>query len=208
MSLRYLTPFCALASLLTAGWANAQQPDRPAGPGAGRGRPVQVVRTAWEYRTLTLEQIAALAPQQKEKEQFNGGLNRLGAEGWELTVVTVHAGFGQPVFVFKRSAARRPQTGALAASAEPPQAPAGAPAGGAPEIKVFRLKNAMAPDVERILSKLFQAGGRAGANLRFASDERTNSLLVSGPSSQLDEIEAVLNRLDTPDGAKAAPGGK
>jgi hypothetical protein len=196
MSFRCLTPLCALAGLLTAGWAVAQQPDRPAFPGGG-GRGVRaVVRTAWEYRALDRAEIMKLASE-KEKDPLTEGLNKLGAEGWELVTVTRGDGF-----VFKRPAGRMLRGGPAAAPPRPP-APAAPAAAGAPEIKLYRLKNARAADMERMLAKMFPGGGRAG--LRIASDERTNSILASGTPTQLDEIEAVLNRLDTPDGGKAPP---
>jgi type II secretory pathway component GspD/PulD (secretin) len=122
----------------------------------------------------------------------------LGAEGWEL-VLTAPAG-DQYDYVFKRPAPRLPR--GAGAVAGPPQALAGAPVAGPQELRVFRLKNAAAADMERLLSKLFP-GGRAGGGLRLASDERTNSVLVYGPPTQLDEIEAILTRLDTPEGPKA-----
>jgi hypothetical protein len=200
MSLRCLTPFCALAGLLTAGWAVAQQPDRPAFPGGGGRGARSFVRTAWEYRALDRTEIMKLAPEQKEKDQFAGGLNKLGAEAWEL--VAVAPGSGRMEYVFKRPAGRTLRGGPAAAPPRPP-APAAPAAASAPEIKMFRLKNARAADMERTLAKMFQGGGRAG--LRIASDERTNSVLVSGAPTQLDEVEAVLNRLDTPDGAKPPP---
>ena len=74
---------------------------------------------AWEYKVLTAEQIIALTPKPKkdapreklrEEETLRptGGLNVLGADGWEL----VGVGFGElggpfnqlrePVYIFKR----------------------------------------------------------------------------------------------------------
>ena len=194
MSLRWRALFCTQAFLLTAGWAVAQQPERPALPGAARGRPVRAVPTAWEYRTLTPEQVSKLTPDQKDA--FNAGLNTLGAEGWELAVV-VPSPVGRQELVFKRPVGLAPRGRAVAAAE--PSPPAGPP-GAAPEFRVFRLRNARAADMERTLAKLFQ--GR-GTTLRIASDERTNSLLASGSATQLDEIEAILSKLDTPDGAKA-----
>jgi type II secretory pathway component GspD/PulD (secretin) len=110
--------------------------------------------------------------------------------------------FNRMEYVFKRPAARTFR-GWPTASSEPPLAAQGAPAAPTSDFRVFRLKNAAAADMERILAKLFPTGGRAGAGLRIASDDRTNSVLVSGPREQLDEVEALLNRLDTPEGGKA-----
>lgn len=209
MRLRYLTPFCALAGVLIVGWA-AGQPEQPGAPARGGqpnrgapgrgGRAAPVVRTAWEYRVLARGQIQGLA--EREKDSLTAGLNKLGAEGWEL--VTIDRGAD---YVFKRPV-NRGGRGWPTASAEPPLAAQGTPAAAASDLRVFRLKNAVAADMERILSKLFPTGGfppgvvRAGAFLRIASDARTNSVLASGPREQMDEIEAVLNRLDTPEGAE------
>jgi hypothetical protein len=194
MGFRYLTPLCALASLLTAGWAVAQFPEGGRGGRGQRGGQTLVVRTAWEYRTLDRTELMKLASEKQEKDQLTGGLNKLGAEGWELVTF-----MGSGEFVFKRPAGRTLRGGPGAAAERPP-APAAPAAAGAPAIKMYRLKNARAADMERTLSKMFQGGGRAG--LRFASDERTNSVLAYGTPTQLDEIEAVLNRLDTPDEGK------
>jgi hypothetical protein len=194
MCLRYLMPLCALAGLLTAGWATAQQPDRPPFPGGGRRGAAATLRTAWEYRTLERAELMKLASEKQVKDQLTGGLNKLGAEGWELVTF-----MGSGEFVFKRPAGRSLR-GGPGASVERPPAPAAPAAAGAPTIKMYRLRNAKAADMERTLSKMFQGGGRTG--LRFASDERTNSVLAYGTPTQLDEIEAVLNRLDTPDGEK------
>jgi hypothetical protein len=202
-----------LVGLLIAGWAAAQpgqpgargrggQPNRGDGLGSG---PALVVRTAWEYRTLTPEQVSRLAPEQKDQGQFAGGLNKLGAEGWEL-VAFVPTPLGRSEFVFKRPAGRLLRSNSGVAT-EPPQALAGVPVASPQELRVFRLKNATAADMERLLAKLFPGGGRAGGGLRLASDERTNSVLVYGPPTQLDEIEAILTRLDTPEGVMA-PGKK
>jgi type II secretory pathway component GspD/PulD (secretin) len=57
--------------------------------------------------------------------------------------------------------------------------------------------------MERILSKLLSIGTRAAGAIRLASDQRTNSVLASGSREQLAEVEALLNRLDTPEGGKA-----
>jgi hypothetical protein len=202
MRLRFLMPFFALAGF-TAGWAVAQQPGQPGSGqpnrGGRRGSPAPVVRTAWEYRTLAWSAVEGLAPE-KEKDRITAGLNKLGAEGWELVAVTPSPA-GRLEVVFKRQAGRTLRGGP---GDRPRAAAAGPAAADAPEFKIYRLRNAKAADMERTLSKILQAGGREGGGprLALASDERTNSLLARAAPAQLQEIEALLSRLDTPDGEK------
>ncbi len=203
MRRRYLTPFCALAGLLIVGWA-VGQPDRSGLPGRGGqpsrggglgGSPAPGIRTAWEYRVIARQEIQGLAGE-REKENLTAGLNKLGSEGWEL--VTIDRG---AVYVFKRPVSRGGR-GWPTALAEPPLAAQRAPAAFASELRVFRLKNAAAADMEQVLAKLFTTGGRFGTTLRIASDPRTNSVLASGPREQLVEIEALLSRLDRMEGGE------
>jgi len=71
-----------------------------------------------------------------------------------------------------------------------------------PRIKIFALKNLKAIEAERIIRQLFNSSLES-----IASDERTNSLIVSGlrswPRSSKEElfnvIFAILTRLDEPD---------
>jgi len=199
MCLRSLSAFGALAGLLLAGWVVAQ-PEQPGGLGRGAqpnrgglgrgGRSAQVARNAWEYRVLARGQIQGLAGE-PAKDGLTAGLNKLGSEGWEL--VTIDRGAD---YVFKRPVSRGGR-GWTTTAAEPPLAAQRAPAA-ATELRMFRLKHASAADMERLVFKLFQAGG----GLRLASEGRTNTLVVSGPAAELAEIEAVLNRLDTPEGAE------
>jgi type II secretory pathway component GspD/PulD (secretin) len=140
----------------------------------------------------------ALAPEQPEKDRLNGGLNKLGAEGWEL----VAASGGE--YVFKRPAGRTPQV-RTGARAEQRNAGPRRPIADAPGFKTFQLKNASAADMERLLAKMFAGGGRADGGLRIASYEPTNSVIVWGTPPQMEAIEALLNRLDTPEGGKAPP---
>lgn len=58
-------------------------------------------------------------------------------------------------------------------------------------VKVIQLKHAQATDVTDVLKQLYDQGPA-----KIASDPRTNSVIVSGPENQLQEIEALLLKLD------------
>jgi len=70
-------------------------------------------------------------------------------------------------------------------------------------IRIFRLKYALAADVEKTVKALL--GDKDSQAMRITSDPRTNSLLASGSSEQLEMIEAVLARLDLPDEKSKQP---
>jgi type II secretion system protein D len=88
------------------------------------------------------------------------------------------------------------------------------------ELKVFTIRNGDAVSLEEMLRELFGTGesgsggggqggggGGGGANqagdrifaLRFAVDERTNSIIAAGSTDELLVVEAVLLRLDASD---------
>ena len=68
------------------------------------------------------------------------------------------------------------------------------------EVEVVRLGHASASEVIRILqslqSRAAQAGGTGG--VRFAADERTNSILLSGDSNTRIRMRSLIKNLDTP----------
>ncbi len=68
------------------------------------------------------------------------------------------------------------------------------------EVEVVRLSHASASEVIRILqslqSRAAQAGGTGG--VRFAADERTNSILLSGDSNTRVRMRSLIKNLDTP----------
>jgi len=73
----------------------------------------------------------------------------------------------------------------------------------AKEIKVFQLQHASALSTSELLNELFRARipdpNQSTANQpKIVSDSRTNVIVASGDSDQLDEIEAILMRLDQP----------
>lgn len=64
-----------------------------------------------------------------------------------------------------------------------------------PVIMNFALKNRKAPDVAKILLDLFQ--DKDGTALRVAIDNQKNSVLVRCGREQMDEVEAVIHRLES-----------
>ena len=68
--------------------------------------------------------------------------------------------------------------------------PGGAAAPAQSIVRVFRLKNANAADVAPILERVF-----AARPLQIATDERTNSLILSGTAEQLRESEPLIQVL-------------
>ena len=68
-------------------------------------------------------------------------------------------------------------------------------------IKVFSLQNRNTVDVAKLLGELFLMENGSTGDVRIASDENANSIIVSGDLESLEMIESLLLRLD---GARAA----
>ncbi len=72
------------------------------------------------------------------------------------------------------------------------------------ELEIIPLKHASASELVRILNSLQATGGAAGAKapaskqITLASDDRTNSILMSGERSARLKIRATIAHLDTP----------
>ncbi len=69
------------------------------------------------------------------------------------------------------------------------------------EIEVITLQHASANEVVQILNSLRNAGGQTGQNPstpKLASDDRTNSILLSGDSAAKIRIRGLIAHLDTP----------
>ncbi len=69
------------------------------------------------------------------------------------------------------------------------------------EVEVVRLNHASAREVIRLLTALqSRAGQGAGSptSVRFAADERTNSILLSGENSARVRMRGLISNLDTP----------
>ncbi len=68
------------------------------------------------------------------------------------------------------------------------------------ELEIIKLENASATEMVRILSAL-QSKAKPkdpSAAIKFAADERTNSILISGDRSERLRIRATISHLDTP----------
>lgn len=69
------------------------------------------------------------------------------------------------------------------------------------EVEVVRLNHASAREVIRILGSLQTRAGQPGQSpgaIRFAADERTNSILLSGDRSARTRMRGLISNLDTP----------
>jgi len=68
------------------------------------------------------------------------------------------------------------------------------------EVQVVRLSHASAREVIRILQSLQSRAAQAGGtgSVRFAADERTNSILLSGDSNSRVRMRGLIKNLDTP----------
>jgi general secretion pathway protein D len=67
------------------------------------------------------------------------------------------------------------------------------------DFEVIRLEHASANEIVRVINSLAAAqGAEAAGGARVVADERTNSVLVSGESSQRLRFRSVITHLDTP----------
>ncbi len=68
-------------------------------------------------------------------------------------------------------------------------------------IDVIPMQHASAAEVVRIVNSLYTTGGAEGGGVptvKMVADERTNSVLVSGESSQRLRLKTLITHLDTP----------
>ena len=68
------------------------------------------------------------------------------------------------------------------------------------EVSIVRLKHASAAEVIRILQSLQNRGAQVGTpgQVRFAADERTNAILLSGDEASRSRMRGIITNLDTP----------
>ncbi len=67
------------------------------------------------------------------------------------------------------------------------------------DVDVVRLEHASAADIVRVVNALTSAqGAEATAGARIVADDRTNSVLVGGESSQRLRLRTLITHLDTP----------
>jgi hypothetical protein len=147
-----------------------------------------LAQARWEYRTLSRSQVEALAGKAAEN-RLEAGLNKLGADGWELSAIEPYTSMGpgvsQPAqYVFKRPAARA-------------AAPA-AKKGAAEEVQLIRLKYANAAEVAKTLSAVF----RKGEGATVVADERTNALILQAAEEKLREMRTLIAELDSEEAPK------
>jgi len=65
-------------------------------------------------------------------------------------------------------------------------------------IEVIALNHASASEIVRILTGLMRNKGKVGAQISFAADDRTNSILLSGEGPARLRYRALISHLDTP----------
>jgi hypothetical protein len=146
-----------------------------------------LAQARWEYRTLSRSQVEALAGKAAEN-RLEAGLNKLGADGWELSAIEPYTSMGpgvsQPAqYVFKRPA-----------KAAAPAAKKGA----AEEVQLIRLKYANAAEVAKTLSAVF----RKGEGATVVADERTNALILQAAEEKLREMRTLIAELDSEEAPK------
>jgi hypothetical protein len=146
--------------------------EAPAGKAASRPQ--------WEYKTVAADGLVELG----KNEQ--GGLDKLGDDGWELVAVTPAQSFSKAVYYFKR-----PKTGD-----KRPAAPAPEAAG--EQTQLVRLKYALAPELAQTLQSVF--GGRGGPAI--VPEPRSNTLIVRGSEKQVEEVHRLIRELDIEGEAK------
>ena len=69
------------------------------------------------------------------------------------------------------------------------------------EVEIVRLSHASASEIIRIMQSLQSRGGQIDGtpgSVRFAADERTNSILLSGDPSARTRMRGIIVNLDTP----------
>ena len=64
------------------------------------------------------------------------------------------------------------------------------------EFQVFGLKSAIAADVETILTEFYKDRKSLGAKVLVIADPRSNSLIIRARARDLDEIQALIKKLD------------
>ncbi len=64
------------------------------------------------------------------------------------------------------------------------------------EFRVFALRNAAASQALRLLDGLYKDKGGLAVRIKAVEDVRTNSLVVQGPPRDLEEVAALIRRID------------
>jgi hypothetical protein len=140
-----------------------------------------LAQARWEYKTLSRDQVEALAGK-AAANRLEAGLNKLGADGWELSAIEPYThmgpGMSQPAqYVFKRPAVRAAAPAAKKAEA----------------LQLVRLKYANAAELAKTLNAVLRKG-EAGT---VVVDERTNSIILQMAEEKLREVMTLLVELDS-----------
>lgn len=163
------------------------EPKKKGGPGDPWFKKQQTSETVtrWEYRAEYASTFYT-----KSNTFDVTGLNKLGAEGWDL--VAINPGppnqQGMAMFIFRRpSGAVKIEPKAIAdpapkAMAEPKL-----------DLRIYLLKNANASDIANIVGDVVRAGKQT---VRIVPDPRTNQVIVFAPTDMHDMIEALIQRID------------
>jgi hypothetical protein len=171
MSLRSWTAVLAAVVLLGPARAADDPKAKPA-----------VAAPKWEYKIQTKEELLDLG-----KKDLGAGLNKLGAEGWELVSIqpASETRMGRPsgrdTYYFKRPAAAPTSRGEGPGSSDR-------------EFHAYKLKNANAVKTAKILLELFGDNKR----VRIVADDSSNQILVSGSTEDIFTIAKVVVMLDVP----------
>ena len=102
--------------------------------------------TPWEYRVHTRNALAELG-----KDNFEAGLNAVGADGWELIGIETNKANAH-TYIFRRLGTTKPRADAKPVAEFAPKEKAEEK----PVFRIFRLKHARADEVAQLLSQLFR----------------------------------------------------
>jgi hypothetical protein len=180
----------ALVWVLVANAIASAQPQKkpmpPMPPDPPMGTPkVEKAHTKWDYRTVYASAFYTMS-----NVFDDAALSKVGADGWEL--VAINPGPpnqpGMAQFIF-----RRPIGGDKKAAPMP--APKAVDAQEVLVVNIYRLKNAKAVEVARLVEEVMQLNEQ---RMRIVPDPRTNQIVVNTTTAAHQIIEDVLARLDVP----------
>jgi hypothetical protein len=160
-------------------------------------------RTVWEYKAVQRSEVESLA-EKGDKNRFEAGLNKLGADGWELVISEsptplVRDRRTPGRLIFKRIGTKKtagiPNAGRAGDKAIPYLAQKAAVAPVAPLVsdpRVIPLKNAKADDIAKTLARVFPKED----GILIIPEPRTNSLILKGSAEQMMRVYRLLAELD------------
>ncbi|MBL9149386.1 MAG: hypothetical protein JNM94_11895 [Phycisphaerae bacterium] len=68
-------------------------------------------------------------------------------------------------------------------------------------VEIIALERGQAAEIARMVTEQFGKRGAAGSGVIVTADARTNSLVVNAPPTQLEQVKALIARLDGPNAA-------